>query len=65
LLPVVYLFNFDLFNSGYINLGDRATNDGMIVAELIGKGATLGTKACEEYYTSMMLLELCISLIYA
>jgi hypothetical protein len=35
----IYLFNFDLFNSGYINLGDRATNDGMIVAELIGKGA--------------------------
>jgi hypothetical protein len=54
LLPVVYLFNCDLFNSDYINLGHRATNDGMIVAELIGKAAALGTKACEEYYTSIL-----------
>lgn len=50
----IYLLNFDLCNSDYINLGYRATNDGMIVAELIGKDAALGTKACEEYYTSIL-----------
>jgi len=36
------LFIFDLFNSDYIKLGYTATNDGFIVAELMGKDAVIG-----------------------
>jgi len=37
-----YLFVSYLFNSDYIKLGYTATNEGLIVEELIGKDAVVG-----------------------